>query len=216
MRVHVAAALVFAALASACGPVDEPSPPPADAGPSAALDEDGEDWEPMVGALPGDRIPQFTATVRRPSTDSVKEEPLDSHGASATTLYIVNSTTCPACDNYLDRMKELETVYMPRGVDVIHVYPNRSESDAEKVSWHAEQGFVGGQILDTDAAVAKALEADRTPTVCVIGADGIVVYRGAIDDSPLGGGIVTPFLAYALDAHLAGREVEVSATEPSG
>jgi len=105
---------------------------------------------------------------------------------------------------------------MPRGVDVVHVYPNASEPDAEKVAWHAKQGFGGGQILDTDAPVARALEIDRTPAVCVIGAGGIVVYRGAIDDSPMGGTFVTPYVADALDAHLAGRPVELSATEPSG
>ncbi len=169
---------------------------------------------PMTGSLPGDRIPSFQATVHRPSAGL--EEPFDSHATKGATLYIVNSTTCPFCEDYAERMREIEQRFMPRGIDVVHVYPNRAEPAEEKRTWHAAQRFLGGQILDTEAAIAHLLAADRTPMVYVARADGILAYRGAIDDAPSGGLVQSPYLADALEAILAGRPVTVESTDPYG
>jgi hypothetical protein len=162
----------------------------------------------MTGSLPGDRIPQFHATVRRPEGS---ERGFDSLATGRATVYIMNSTTCGYCADYADRMRDIEIAYMPKGVDVVHVYPNRVETPEEKAAWHAEQRFRGGQILDGDASIARLLTADRTPTVYLVDATGIILYRGGIDD-----GGRTAYLADAIDAHLAGRPVEVASTDPPG
>jgi len=170
------------------------------------------------GTHPGFRVPAFQATVRRPSPQGVAEQPFDSRATKSATLYVVNSTTCPYCAMYVDRMKALETKYMPLGVDVVHVYPNRAEPAAEKTAWHAKQAFLGGQILDSDAAIARALEADRTPTVYLVTDKGVIVYRGAIDETaqPREGVAPKPWTAAAIEAHLAGRPIAESETEPEG
>jgi len=171
---------------------------------------------PVTGALPGDRIVAFRTTVRRTEGSATREDPFDSHATAGTTLYIVNSAECPYCDGYAERMRQIETAYMAKGVEVVHVYPNRKEPTTEKLAWHGKQRFRGGLVLDADASIARGLEADRTPTVYVVDPRGVIVYRGAIDDRPMGGGGGTPFLVHALDAHLAGRPVAVKATEPYG
>ncbi len=168
----------------------------------------------MTGSLPGDRIPAFRAMVLRASAGI--EEPFDSHGTAGATVYIVNSTTCPFCGDYAERMREIEKRFIPRGIDVVHVYPNRAEPAEEKRSWHAARRFLGGQILDGDAAIAHLLGADRTPTAYVARADGILVYRGAIDDAPSGGAVRHAYLADAIEALLAGEPVAVESTEPYG
>ena len=170
----------------------------------------------MTGSLPGDVIPPFKATVRRPSTGAVTEQAFDSRSTKATTVYVVMSTQCPYCHDYLDRIKAIETRYMKQGVDVVHVYPIRSEPTAEKIAWHAQQGLRGGQIIDADAAIAHLLQADRTPTVYVAAAGGLILYRGGIDDSPANAEGATTHLANALDAVLAGKPVEVTVTDPAG
>jgi hypothetical protein len=115
-------------------------------------------------------------------------------------------------------MKALEKKYTALGVDVVHVYPNRKEPADEKKSWHAKQGFLGGMIVDADASIARSLAAERTPTVYLVSAKGVIVYRGAIDDEAFKRSEETtvPWAADAIDAHLAGRPVEVSRTEPAG
>ena len=209
-------ALLLAVLAGGCARsvCTGTAPPSAPAGAAPAVAAPAP--EPMTGALPGDRIPGFRTAVRRPDGASAREEPFDSRGTKSTTVYIVNSTTCPYCNAYAGRMREIEATYMARGVDVVHVYPNRKEPAAEKIAWHAEQGFRGGQILDVDASIARLLEADLTPTAFVADAGGILLYRGAIDDAASEGIPSQRYLADALDAHLAGRPVAVRSTEPEG
>lgn len=168
---------------------------------------------PIPGSLPGDAVRAFEAPVRRSGPVS---ERFDSRTAKRTVVYVINSTTCSFCHDYIARLKDIEAKYMPRGVDVIHVYPNRSESDADKVAWHAKQGFRGGQILDAQATVAKLLEAEKTPTVYVVDRKGLIVYRGGVDDSPSGEAVTIHPLADALDAILSGKSVEVSSFEAPG
>ncbi len=212
--------LLLLAAAPACtgtetAPSGAPSGPPAADAPAPALDSLPA-MDLMTGALPGDRIPAFQAPVRRPGGTAAAPVTFDSRARSGTTVYIVNSTTCPYCEDYVERMKGIEASYMPRGVDVVHIYPIRAEPTDEKVRWHAAQGFRGGQIIDGDASIARALEAQKTPTVYVVDAKGVILYRGAIDDAPDGAGTATPFLANALDQHLAGKPVAVTTTEPAG
>jgi thiol-disulfide isomerase/thioredoxin len=196
------------------GPASVTWPP--DAATSVAPDGQGNGAGGMTvtGALPGDLVPSFRATVRRPG--SGREEPLDSHAGGHPTLYIVNSTTCPYCVAYAERMRTLEAAYMPKGVDVVHVYPNRREPTEEKIAWHLKQGFRGGQVIDADASIARGLDVDKTPTVVLVDAKGVIAYRGAIDDAASGGTPTAKYAADALDAVLAGKPVAVESTDPEG
>jgi hypothetical protein len=170
------------------------------------------------GAYPGFHVPAFKTTVRRPSAQGATSEPFDSRTTKSATLYVINSTTCPYCALYVERMKALEATYMPRGVDVVHVYPNRSEPADEKVAWHAKQAFRGGQILDADASIARALEADHTPTVYLVSDKGVIVYRGAIDDHAYQKEGVAPerWASNAIAAHLGGLPIAPDTTDPEG
>jgi hypothetical protein len=191
---------------------------PAAAPPTPTAAPERSTAAPADGAYPGFRVPAFKTTVRRPSSKGATSEPFDSRATKTATLYVVNSTSCPYCANYVDRMKALETKYMPVGVDVVHVYPNRAEPAEEKTQWHAQNAFRGGQILDSDASIAKALEADRTPTVYLVSDKGVIVYRGAIDDNafPKNGAAPKTWAADAIEAHLAGRRIDPDTTEPEG
>lgn len=73
-------------------------------------------------------------------------------------------------------------------------------------------------LFDPDARVAQAYGADRTPFVCVIDAEGVVRYMGAIDDEPsLERGVgPTNYLERALRALHEGSFVQVSMTTPHG
>jgi hypothetical protein len=165
------------------------------------------------GAYPGLRILEFKAAVRRPGAASAE---LDSRATKSATLYIINSTTCPYCAAYVDRIKAIETAYIAKGVDVVHVYPNRKESDADKIAWHEAKGFRGGLILDAGAAIAKGLEAEKTPTAYLADASGMIVYRGAIDSGAYAKSGQEPYLANAIDAFLAHRKLDKDTTEPAG
>lgn len=193
--------------------VEEPAAPPA---PAVEPAPNAEPAKPMIGSLPGDLVPEFKASVRRTGKGATREETLDSRAAKGATVYVVQSVACPFCNDYAERLKKLEAKYAAKGVDFVHLYPMRAETDADKIAWHATQAFAGGQVLDADAKISKALTADHTPTVYVVGAAGVIAYRGAVDDDATGDDVTKQYIADALDAVLAGKPVETPSTDPPG
>jgi peroxiredoxin len=186
-------------------PVAPESPAPA---PAAATNEVPE------GSEVGQRIADYRNTVRRPGADAPVE--FGTLTQKGLTVYIVNSTTCPYCTQYVDRMKEIEKTYMAKGVDVVHVYPVREQTEADKIAHHKKQGFQGGLVVDCDAEFAKALDIEKTPTAILTDAKGVILYRGRIDDNAKADRVKARELADAIDLTLAGKPVEVTTTEPFG
>jgi peroxiredoxin len=170
----------------------------------------------VEGFAVGQRMPSYKNTVRRPGAGSADGEPFDTHATKKPTLYIANSTTCPYCTVYIDRLKALETAYMAKGVDIVHVYPVREQTAESKIAHHAAKGYQGGLITDQDAAFAKALDIHKTPTAILADASGKIVYRGRIDDNAKAEKVHVHELADAIDATLAGKTVQVATTEPFG
>jgi peroxiredoxin len=77
-------------------------------------------------------------------------------------------------------------------------------------------------LLDESGAVGHAYHATNTPHMFVIDDKGVLVYRGAIDNSPDGegespqGGTLVNYVAVALDDLAAGRAVKTPQTEAYG
>jgi hypothetical protein len=75
-------------------------------------------------------------------------------------------------------------------------------------------------LLDPKGVAGKAYGAKTTPHMFVINAKGTLVYNGAIDDRPstklsdVEG--AKNYVAAALDATMAGKKVETTATQPYG
>ena len=77
-------------------------------------------------------------------------------------------------------------------------------------------------LLDESGSVGKLYGAERTPELYVINAEGVLVYRGAIDNSPDGegqspeGGKLVNYVASALDAVRSGGAVATAETKSYG
>lgn len=77
-------------------------------------------------------------------------------------------------------------------------------------------------LVDESGQVGKAYGATNTPHMYVIGKDGKLAYKGAIDNSPDGergspqGGTLVEYVTAALDALAAGRPVQVTETKAYG
>ena len=77
-------------------------------------------------------------------------------------------------------------------------------------------------LLDENGKVGRAYGATNTPHLFVIGKDGALQYRGAIDNSPDGegaspqGGKLVNHVAQAIDALAAGAAVPVRETKAYG
>jgi len=85
-----------------------------------------------------------------------------------------------------------------------------------------EYGMQHPVLLDESGSVGRLYGAERTPELYVINAEGVLVYRGAIDNSPDGegqspaGGKLVNYVASALQAVRTGAKVDPAETKPYG
>ncbi|GJM25534.1 MAG: thioredoxin family protein [Phycisphaerae bacterium] len=72
-------------------------------------------------------------------------------------------------------------------------------------------------LRDAEGKVGHVYGAKTTPHMYVINKEGVLVYSGAIDDNPHGSKKeATNYVTKAVEASLAGSDVEVASTKPYG
>jgi hypothetical protein len=67
-------------------------------------------------------------------------------------------------------------------------------------------------LRDADSKIAVFFGVRQTPTMLLIDKDGKLRYQGGIDDSPEESGVTKKYVADALGAILAGKDVGVKRT----
>lgn len=85
--------------------------------------------------------------------------------------------------------------------------------------WAADNGITYPVLEDADGTVGQSYGARTTPHMFVIGADGKVLYAGAIDDDPSGRSEASGRVNYvdaALGAVTKGQPVPTASTTPYG
>jgi peroxiredoxin len=169
-------------------------------------------WGPPAHRrLVGDRLEGFT--LRDAEGRAVT---LDDFRDKAAVVLVFTGIDCPVSNLYVPRLVELGRKYAGRGVAFVAVNSNAHES-AEDVASHAkEYGLDFPALRDVDNVLADRLRVERTCEAVVLDPQRYVRYHGAIDDQRARGAIKPEpsrsYLAEALDAVLAGREVAVGET----
>jgi peroxiredoxin len=136
-----------------------------------------------------------------------KKHSLKSIKGEKGTVLIFVSTQCPVSNAYNERMEKLAQDYKARGVSVVGINSNSSES-AEDIKNHASQNKLTFTILkDNGNKVADQLGATNTPEVFFLDANNKLVYRGRIDNSRNTQGVSSNDLRDAIDATLSGKPV---------
>ena len=123
-------------------------------------------------------------------------------------------------------MQKLQADYT--GKDVVWLTVNSSAEGKQgylEASKLGEKTMAEGSkatqvIVDTDGAVGKAYDAKVTPHMMIIAKDGTLAYSGAIDSNPSTEAAdiegADKLFANALDAVMAGTEVQNAKNEPYG
>ncbi len=144
---------------------------------------------------------------------------LQTHQAVAV---IFSCNHCPYVQAWEDRMIAIQRDYQDRGVAVVAINVNDAQKypddDFEHMKQRAEtEGFNFRYLRDDSQESAQAYGATRTPHVFLLDGDGVLRYRGAIDDNYERAELVQrPYLRRALDAVLTGQPVETADTEEVG
>jgi peroxiredoxin len=139
---------------------------------------------------------------------SGKEHTLASLKGKKGTVLIFVATQCPVSNAYNARMEKLAQDYRARGVNVVGINSNYSESAAAVKQHAAENNLTFTILKDAGNQVADRLGARVTPEAYVLDAAGKLVYRGRIDNSRNGDSVSSNDLRDALEAVLAGKAVE--------
>jgi len=137
------------------------------------------------------------------------------------TVVLFWSNQCLWIDRYEERVQTLSADVANSGVQVVLVNANDPNAFAdESRSASAERAQTYEQmryVRDENATFARQLGAERTPHAFLFDADGALVYRGGIDDSPGNPNDVrTAYLRDAINAVLEGESVPEPDTRPFG
>lgn len=123
----------------------------------------------------------------RPVSFSLKDSngravSLADFGDKKAVVVVFMGTECPVNNYYMPRLRELQQLLLPLGVQFVGINSN-SQDSAENVGKHAKQHELPFPVLvDDGQKVADLLGAERTPEVFVLDAQRVVRYRGRIDD----------------------------------
>ncbi|CAM3264923.1 thioredoxin family protein [Rhodothermus bifroesti] len=132
------------------------------------------------------------------------------------------SNRCPWVDRYEARLNELAETYKGQGIRFVLVNANDAgafpqESLEASAAQARRKGYALPYVRDEGSALARALGASRTPEVFVFTAQGRLLYRGAIDDSPGdAANVQQAYLREALEALLQGKQPATTETSAFG
>jgi len=146
-------------------------------------------------------------------------------------IVLFTSNHCPTAQAYDGRVKKIVEEYGPKGVALVAIQPNSTKGlrldelgytelgdSFEDMKVRAKEKAFNYPYVDDGAtqATAKAYGCKATPHAFVFDASRRLCYAGRIDDSERPEYVKVQDLRNALDAMLAGREVEVKTTPAFG
>ena len=154
--------------------------------------------------------PAIGATIEDfslPDTDGNNHTLNSLKGKNGTVLIFI-SVQCPISNAYNERMSKLAEDYGARGISVIGINANKSES-VEAVKAHATEKHLNFTILKDPAnKVADLLGAQHTPEAYYLDANNKLLYHGRIDNSTDTAKVESNDLRNALDSALAGKPIQ--------
>jgi peroxiredoxin len=149
-----------------------------------------------------------------PDTNGKTQTLNDLKGTGGAVIIFV-SAQCPVVRGYNERMNQLVADYKAKGINVIGVNSNVTES-LETVKAHSAEIHKFTVLIDKGGVLANKLGASVTPEAFYVDAKNVLIYHGAIDNDRAGKNITEPYLRTAFDATLAGKKVEKTSANAFG
>jgi hypothetical protein len=154
---------------------------------------------------------------------SGERQALPPAGTVPATVVIWTCNHCPYALAWHERMADVARDYAERGVRVLAVnsndaerYPRDSfEAMRERVEAEPDE-WPFPYLHDATQEAARAWNAQTTPHVYVLDANGVIRYEGAPDADHQQPALRADWLRGALDAVLNGSEPDPAATDPEG
>src|SRR5438445_5590588 len=140
-----------------------------------------------------------------PDTNGKMQSLNDIKGKNGAVIIFV-SAQCPVVRGYNERMNQIAAEYKAKGINVIGVNSNATETPAD-VKAHAEATYKFPVLIDKGNVLADKLGASVTPEAYYIDAKNTLLYHGAIDNDRSGQNVTESYLRTAFDASLSGKKI---------
>src|SRR2546421_583292 len=154
----------------------------------------------------GVSIGQPVADFKLPDVEG-HEHTLASLKGKNGTVIIFLSAQCPVVRAYNERIEKLAEDYRERGVNVIGINSNVTETTDDIKRNIADNKFSFVVLRDKGNKVADMLDAQHTPETFFLDAGNKLVYHGRIDNNRNPEMVQSNDLRDAIDATLAGKPV---------
>ena len=170
---------------------------------------------------PGDIAPEFELDNAHPLVGSERmslSDVLTDSGA----IIAFSCLHCPYVVGSVGRINDIHAKAIAAGLGFVAINsnaanPNYESDSAEKTREACEKGTPYAYLIDEDQSVAAAYGAERTPEFYLLDRNGIIKYRGRLDDSPKDPSLATTHeLMDAIDALLLDEEPETPRTDSIG
>ncbi|GAC1445920.1 MAG: hypothetical protein NVSMB56_00620 [Pyrinomonadaceae bacterium] len=136
-------------------------------------------------------------------------------GAKGTVVIFI-ATQCPVSNAYNERMAQLAHEFQSKGVNVVGINSNATET-VEMVKAHAAEHSLTFPILkDKGNKVADTFGAEHTPEAYLFDANNKLVYHGRIDNNRNAAQVQSSDLRDAINAVLDGKPVAKSEIKAFG
>jgi peroxiredoxin len=131
---------------------------------------------------------------------------------------IFTCNSCPVAVAYEDRIVALANDYKDKGVEIVAINVNNSESNKlPAMKTRAEEkGFNFAYLYDPSQQIARDYGATVTPHAFVLDQQRTIVYEGAIDNNQDASAASEQYLRAAIDASLAGQKPATTSTKEVG
>jgi peroxiredoxin len=154
----------------------------------------------------GVSIGQPVANFKLPDAEG-RDQSLEALKGKNGTVLIFISAQCPVVRAYNERIEKLAQDYKERGVNVVGINSNVTETTEDIKRHISDNHFTFAVLRDKNNKVADMLGAERTPEVFFLDASNKLVYHGRIDNHRNVEQVQANDLRDAIEATLAGKAV---------
>lgn len=167
----------------------------------------------------GSEIPMSDLKLK---TADKKELSLNDAKTSNGLLVMFSCNTCPVVIKSQARTKEMLEYAAEKGFGVAVINSNeakRSDAESQKAMarYAKEQGYKAPYMVDAGSKLADAFGAARTPEVFLFDGNGVLMYKGAMEDNPTSPAESTQlYLKNAIDQVSIGMMPDPASTKSIG
>jgi peroxiredoxin len=131
-------------------------------------------------------------------------------------VLVWTSAQCPVVKSYNERINQVADELKAKGINLIGINSNASES-LDYVASHAKEvGYKFPVLIDKGNVLADKLGATVTPEFYYFDKENVLLYHGALDNDRSGTNITTNYLRDAFEAALSKKPITTNKTNVIG